>query len=86
MTKITTGNGTPQSVQLKGDSSNRLQEYKSTVSYPTGVESSRSNTTFLSFQAIKPYSYFDMQGEIDFKAGGGAGTVKTAIDQWVKYA
>jgi hypothetical protein len=85
MAKITTGSDTPQSVQLKGDSSNRLQEYKTTVSYPTGVESSRSNTTFLSCQAIKPYSYFDMQGELDGKAGAGAGSVLTAIDQWVKF-
>ena len=44
MAKINVASDTPESLQLKGDDSNRLQEYKSTVSYPTGVESSHTHT------------------------------------------
>lgn len=51
-------------------------------SYPQHVESKTSNGTFLAIHAIKPFSYFDMQGEKDGKSQGGA---KTASDTWIKY-
>ena len=60
-------------------------KYAEPVSYPKDVTTSRSNTTFLAFYAVRPYSYFDMQGEKDGKASEGASNVITVADSWKKY-
>ncbi|URC15353.1 baseplate wedge subunit [Paraglaciecola Antarctic GD virus 1] len=60
-------------------------DYTKPVSYPLDVETSTANTSFLSFYAIKPFSYFEMQGEKDGQANGGANSAKTVSDNWLKY-
>jgi hypothetical protein len=53
-------------------------DHKTAISYPQDVETSRSNTSFLSFYAVQPFSYFEMHGEKD-------GNAKTVADSWKRF-